>query len=262
MFNRTGFNTTFFNEMKLDSLISLNGEITSFGNVSGNLFRIIPLSILINQSSSVQSKLNRTLKPKSTIISNSDIMGVINMKSILYSDIINNSFSTIQMQRIIKSIVTISEISNINSKTNRLILKDGIVHGFSETSIIMNNNINLVSNINSNTNIYSDVGILFDLNGNLISNSSIDLKPIKSSNINSDLEIISNILVNCINYEYLNSVKLSGSFEKEINKTSIFTNKYDITSIFTNKYDITSEFINKYDITSEFIKEILLKGLM
>ena len=242
MFNRTGFNTTFFNEMKLDSLISLNGEITSSGNVSGNLFRIIPLSILINQSSSVQSKLNRTLKPKSTIISNSDIMGVINMKSILYSEIINNSFSTIQMQRIIKSIVTISEISNINSKTNRLILKDGIVHGFSETSIIMNNNINLVSNINSNTNIYSDVGILFDLNGNLISNSSIDLKPIKSSNINSDLEIISNILVNCINYEYLNSVKLSGSFEKEINKTSIFT--------------------NKYDITSEFIKEILLKGLM
>lgn len=264
MFNSAKFNKTTFNYMNLSTPIQLLGHIDSYSNVSSEIFRIIPLSSIIENSIYMQSNAQIYSIIHSDINSTSNFYNIISKKSNIYSAIINSSFSESQISRIAKALVSISQSSSGTSKLNKLTFQNGNIQIFSDVEVLAKNKINIYGNVNEESLTLSDVGLLFNSNGMLISTSNVNGKISNICNLNSeistlftisssldkvmglksDLEIISNILSNFTNYELVNSILLNG--------------------VFYDNEELLGEFANAYDrnITSEFISEILLKGIM
>ena len=130
--------------------------------------------------------------------------------------------------------------------------------------MLAKNKINIYGNVTEESLTLSDVGLLFNSKGMLVSTSNVNgkmgnicnlnseintISDISSTldkviGLNSDLEVISNILSNFTNYELVNSILLKGMF---------YDNEF-LVGKFSKVYD--------KNITSEFISEILLKGTM
>ena len=264
MFNSTKFNKTTFNYMNLSTPIQLLGYVDSYSNVSSEIFRIIPLSSIIENAIYMQSNTQIYSIIHSDINSTSNFSNIVSKKSNIYSVIINSSFSASQIDRVSKALVSISQSSNVKSKLNKLTFQNGNIQIFSDVEVLAKNKINMYGDINEESLTLSDVGLLFNSKGMLVSTSNVNGKMGNICNLTSeintisaitsnldkviglksDIEIISNILSNFTNYELINSILLNGMFcDKEV-----------LVGDFSKVYD--------KNITSEFISEILLKGTM
>lgn len=262
MFNRTAFNKTSFNYMDLSAPIELLGNINSYSDTVGNLFRIIPLSKLLSSSSNVSN--------------------LIDKRSELYANIINISFTSAQLDKLLDSIATISINSSTIGDLSRILFQNGEIYDFSNVEGIIRKDISIMGNLKSESSIYSDICITFDVYGNLISNTNINASIGKLSNvesainntsntksnilrntyIKSDIQIVSEILSDIIKYKIKNSINLNGSFDIYNNIAGEFDTINKNVSIFNNQYLMSGLFESNNKITAKFITELLMKGVM
>lgn len=262
MFNKSGFNTTQFNRFSLGSYIYLLGNINSGSNIDGSIYRIIPLSNVLNITSDILNFTTKESNLYKNINSESNIIGTIKKQAILYSSLLSESFTESEAQRIISSIVIINNNCKVSDEIKRLSFINGEIYSFAEVFPKESRNIQEKCNIKAESNTYVDLAIIFDVNGNIVSSLDIEGNTSKLILTKSDINIISNVLINGVNYKLIDAIQAIGNFEKYINEYGSFTTDFNVISDFKDYFNIDGIFDKDKLLNVNFVYELLLKGLV